>query len=208
VPRLHVITDDATLAAPSFARIAAALLDAGRSRVAMHVRGRATSAAAMFSAVRPLVDQAAHCGAVLLVNDRVDIALCAGAGGVQLGKRSVPVAAARTLLPHGLIGYSAHAGAEAAAAARDGADFIVAGSIWETRSHPGALGGGTAFLESVATGAAVPVIAIGGVTPDRVGRAVRAGAHGIAVLSGVWATPDPAAALDAYLTALDAVGMS
>jgi thiamine-phosphate pyrophosphorylase len=205
VPRLHIITDDATLASPTFARTSPALVEAGGARVALHVRGHATTAAKLFEIAQSLAGAAVGSGATLLVNDRVDVALCAAANGVHLGSRSVPVKDARSLLPHGLIGYSAHGVAEAEGAARDSADFVIAGAIWPTPTHPGAPGEGTQLLDEIARRVPVPVLAIGGVTPERVEPALRAGAHGVAVLSGVWSAADPVAALTEYLAALDAI---
>jgi thiamine-phosphate diphosphorylase len=203
VPRLHVITDDATLASPTFVRTATALLEAGGARVALHVRGHATTAARMFEIARKLTGPAARSGASLLINDRIDIALCVTANGVQIGRRSVSVNDARRLLPHGLIGYSAHDAIEAQRAARDGADFVIAGAIWPTPTHPGAPVGGTRLLDEVVRRTPVPVLAIGGVTTERVVSTLHAGAHGVAILSGVWAADDATAALTAYLDALD-----
>lgn len=203
VPRLHVITDDATLASPKFARTAPALLEAGGARVALHVRGHGTAAVKLFEIARTLADAAARSGATLLVNDRIDVALCVAANGAQIGRRSVSVTDARRLLPNGSIGYSAHDVAEAECAARDGANFVIAGAIWPTPTHPGAAGGGTRLLNEMARRTPVPVLAIGGVTQERVESTVRAGAHGVAILSGVWAADDPVAALTAFLDALD-----
>jgi thiamine-phosphate diphosphorylase len=204
LPRLHIVTDDATLARPGFVREAEALLAAGGARIAMHLRGHATTAARLFEIARSLGAAAARSGTTLLVNDRIDVALCAGVNGVQLGRRSAPVDRARRLLPRGLIGYSAHSAAEAATAGRDTADFVIAGAIWPTPTHPGEPAGGTALLRGIARGVTVPVLAIGGVSAQRVQEAVRAHAHGVAVLSGVWAAEDAIAALMEYLAALDA----
>jgi thiamine-phosphate pyrophosphorylase len=203
LPRLHIVTDDATLARPGFVRAAEALLAAGGARIALHLRGHATAAARLFEIARSLTGAASRSGTTLLVNDRIDVALCAGVNGVQLGRRSVPVTGARRLLPRGLIGYSAHGAAEAATAVRDTADFVIAGAIWPTPTHPGDAGGGTELLRGITRGVDVPVIAIGGVTAQRVAEAVHANAHGVAVLSGVWAAEDTIAAMTEYLAALD-----
>ncbi|MEJ2502883.1 MAG: thiamine phosphate synthase, partial [Gemmatimonadota bacterium] len=84
------------------------------------------------------------------------------------------------------------------------ADFLVLGTIWPTASHPGRPGAGPEGIAVVAARVAVPIVAIGGVTPDRGVRARRAGAHGIAVLRGVWEARDPGEAAAAYIEAWEA----
>ena len=130
--------------------------------------------------------------ALLLVNERGDVAAALPAAGVQLGEDALPVAAARRLLgPDALIGRSVHspAGAEAAAAA--GADFLVAGTMYASRSHPGEPPAGPALINQIAAGTNVPVIGIGGITAANVGQVMQAGAAGAAVITGILAAPDP-----------------
>jgi len=120
---------------------------------------------------------------------------------VQLGMRSLPVDAARALLPAAsVVGYSAHAAREAASA---GADFIVFGTVFDSPSHPGQAAAGIAALADTAAMANVPVVAIGGITADRVAAALQAGAYGVAVLSGVWAAREPVASALDYASALN-----
>lgn len=202
LPRLHLITDDGVLGRVGFEAVAAAVLEAHGADVALHLRGHGTGGGRLFGLARALGPVARESGAVLLVNDRLDVALAAGCG-VQLGRRSIPVPAARKLIgPGGVLGYSAHERGEAMAAAESGADFIVLGTIWPTPSHPGEPGRGAAFVTEVAPAVAVPVAAIGGVTPPRAREALMAGAHGVAVVSGVWASPDPGASVAGYLDAM------
>lgn len=204
-PRLHIVTDDATLARRDFLQDAIGLVEAAGPDVAVHVRGHNTPAARLHHMAFRLVAAASDSGAVILVNDRIDIALSADAHGIQLGRRSIPVREARTLAGTLAIGYSAHGVAEAADAIRDGADFIVFGSVWRTASHPDRQPCGTDALERVAAQVGAPVIAIGGITPERVSEVVRAGASGVAVLSGVWAAPGRLDALERFRTALAAL---
>src|SRR6184192_213374 len=139
----------------------------------------------------------ARTGALLFVNDRIDVALAAVADGVQLGTGSVPVEVARRLLPAGaLVGVSTHALGEAAA----GADFALFGPVWETPSKAGAQG--EARLQEAVRAAAIPVLAIGGVTAARVPAVRAAGAAGVAVIRAILAAPDPGAATRALLGAL------
>lgn len=198
LPRLHLVTSDAVLGAPDFVDRATAVLAAHGPGVALHVRGHGMDGGALLRIVRAL----AHAGAaMLLVNDRLDVALAADVGA-QIGRRSLPVPVARRLLPRRWLGYSAHAATEAEDAVREGADFVVLGTIFATASHPGDGGAGVGLVRAAAPVA--PVVAIGGITPERVAPCLAAGAHGVAVLGGVWTTDDPVAATGSYLQALEA----
>ncbi|MEJ2215966.1 MAG: thiamine phosphate synthase [Gemmatimonadota bacterium] len=199
LPRLHVITSDDVLRAPGFLDRARALVGVHGPAMALHVRGHGLGGRELLAIVRGLAG-----ASTLLVNDRLDVALATDAGA-QIGCRSLPVAAARRLLPDRWLGYSAHAAQEAEDAVRAGADFVVLGTIFATPSHPGWNGSGTGLVRETARVA--PVIAIGGITPERVEPCLAAGARGVAVLGGVWRTDDPVAAVTSYLDALDrAVG--
>ena len=208
LPRLHIVTDDAVLAAADFPARAEQLLAAGGARVALHVRGRHTTGARHFALAHELRAVASRHAAWLIVNDRVDVALAVGADGVQLGAASLSVKSVRALLGAGpTIGYSAHAAEEAASAVLNGADYALLGTIWETASHPGAPAAGTALLRATAGMTDAPLLGIGGVTPQRVGELHAEGAYGAAVLGGVWRAADPAIAVNEYLSAIaDAYG--
>ena len=201
-PRLHIITDDATLARPSFDDTATAILETAGPRAAMHVRGHRTPAGLLHERASALVRTAVRTGSVVLVNDRADIALTSGAHGVQLGRRSAPIACVRQLLPAATIGYSAHGADEVLAADSDGADFVMLGAIWDTPTHPAARAAGPALIEVVAARTPADIVAIGGITPRRVAEIAAAGGAGVAVLSGIWSAADPVAALESYLNAL------
>lgn len=202
LPRLHIITDDAILARPEFLDAAAALLDSGGAGVALHIRGHHTPAATLLGHLKALIGIADRAHATVFVNDRIDVAIAGGAHGLQLGERSIAVRDAKHLWPDRTIGRSVHSAMETAAAAAEGADFVILGSIWDTATHPGRTGSGTALIRSAARRAACAIVAIGGVTPARVSAVLEAGGDGIAVLSGIWASADPVGAIDAYLGAL------
>lgn len=203
LPRLHLVTDDGVLTRHDFEPLALRLAGRGGERVALHLRGPRTGGRALWRYAGALAEPVRAAGAVLLVNDRVDIARACGAAGVQLGETSFPPREARRLLGGtAWIGASVHDREAAAAAADDGADFLLAGTLWETASHPGRAGLGAAWLRELLP-LGVPVLGIGGVTPGRAAEVRRAGGHGVAVIRGVWAAPDPAAALDAFLEALE-----
>lgn len=205
VPRLHVVTNDEVLAAGGFHDRAIRLLDGCGSAIALHLRGPRTPTVRLLALAETLAPRARAARAVLLVNDRLDVALAVGADGVQLGQRSLPVAAARSLHPHWLIGVSIHGVEEAIAA--DDADFLVLGTIWESASHPGREGAGLPLVRQVCDRVRSPIIAIGGVTPERAAEARTAGAEGVAVVRGIWEASDPADAASEYLAYLnDPVG--
>ncbi|MEX0980066.1 MAG: thiamine phosphate synthase, partial [Gemmatimonadota bacterium] len=203
IPRLHVVTDDEVLAREDFTRRAREVLEAGGAGVALHVRGPASTGAVLHGHARSLRVPARAAGARLLVNDRVDVALALALDGVHLGERSLPVAAVRALLgPDRWIGRSVHSPEAASQAERDGADFLFVGTIFPTPSHPGRPGAGPALLEFVARQCRLPLIAIGGITPDRVRELPDPETRGVAVLRGVWDTPRPADAVRRYLDAV------
>jgi thiamine-phosphate diphosphorylase len=201
LPRLHVITNDAVLGEPDFADRAQGLLARFGSRIALHLRSRALSGGPLFALAQTL---SALEAAVIVINDRVDVALTTRAAGVQLRRDSLPITAARELLGETrLVGYSAHERLEAAAAQVAGADFIVAGTIFESGSHPDAPARGLDFLSGVAQAVSVPVLAIGGVTAERVRECRAAGAFGVAVIGAVWSAADPLEAANLLLSELE-----
>jgi thiamine-phosphate diphosphorylase len=203
LPRLHLVTDDTILRRAGFVRDVESILDAGGPRVALHLRGRTITGAEFWLLADRCAAIAVRAGGTLVVNDRLDVALACDAAGVQLGTASFPVATARRILgPAVLVGASVHGLAEAEHAAREGADFLVAGTVYETPSHPGRPGAGPALIETLG-GLGVPIIAIGGITPERVRTMLAAGAYGVAVIRGVWDADRPLAAAERYLAELE-----
>lgn len=126
-------------------------------------------------------------GTLLIVNDRLDVALAGGADGVHLGQDDLPLRAARRCCPQGfLIGVSTHNEAQAAAALAEGADYLGFGPIFATASkrNPDPVVG-VERLRAVCASTRVPVVAIGGVTLERVPELVAAGAHAVAIIAAV-----------------------
>jgi thiamine-phosphate pyrophosphorylase len=190
LPRLHAITDDRIARRPDLDDVARALAAGGAGRLALHARGRVLSGrehhglAVRLSACRP---------ARLFVNDRLDVALAVGAAGVQLGAGSLDPQDARRLEPRWWIGKSVHDLEEAAAARASGADYLLVGPLYHTATHPEREPLGLARLAPI-IGLGLPVIAIGGVTPPRVGAVRQAGAYGVAAIRALWDAADPAEA--------------
>jgi thiamine-phosphate pyrophosphorylase len=170
---------------------------------AVQLRDKDLSGRALLALAEALRRATADTGALLLVNERVDVAIAAGADGVHLGGGAVPVAVARALLPPAaLVGVSTHApGAPDA----EGADFLFFGPVWTTPAKAafGPPQGAAALARAVAA-ASVPVLAIGGVDAARVSAARAAGAAGVAVVRAVLGAPDPGRAVRALLAALAA----
>jgi thiamine-phosphate pyrophosphorylase len=140
-------------------------------------------------------------GAKLLINDRVDIALAVGADGVHLGRASLPVDVARSILGSDrIIGYSAHSLAEALQAEQAGADFVTFGPVYASPSKA-SYGEplGLSRLSEVARTLTIPVFALGGVKISTVHEALSTGAHGIALISAVIASQDPRAVTESLL---------
>jgi thiamine-phosphate pyrophosphorylase len=141
-------------------------------------------------------------GALLIVNDRLDVALAAGADGVHLGQHDLPLAAARRAAPGLLIGISTHSDAEIDAAA--GADYLGFGPVFATRSKPGASlppPHGIAGLRRAVQRAAAPIVAIGGITAATAGEVAKAGAACAAAIGELCHAADPAAAARAMAEA-------
>jgi thiamine-phosphate diphosphorylase len=136
--------------------------------------------------------------AAVFVNGRPDIAAGLGAHGVQLGARDLTPEDARRVLGRGWIGRSVHGMEEATMAVAEGADFLVVGNIYVTASHPGRGAAGLDLITRTA-GLGKPVIAIGGITAERVQEVKAAGAYGVAAIRALWMAPDPAAATVAML---------
>jgi thiamine-phosphate pyrophosphorylase len=117
---------------------------------------------------------------------------------VQLGGRDLRPADARASLPHGWIGRSVHSAADAEEAAREGADYLLVGNVYETTSHPDRPAKGLDLVRAAAS-LGLPVIAIGGINAARATAAREAGAYGVAAIAALWRAPDPAAAALALL---------
>ena len=118
----------------------------------------------------------------VLISSRCDIVLASSAAGVNLPEGDISVHDARTLLGQRLIGRSVHSMQGALQAERDGADFVIFGPVWASQSHQDAQPAGVETLAAVARAVGIPVIAIGGVTEDRIEKCTAAGAAGYAAI--------------------------
>jgi thiamine-phosphate pyrophosphorylase len=119
----------------------------------------------------------------VVVSSRCDVALAAGAAGVNLPERDISVAEARTLMGQRLVGRSVHSIESAVTAVREGADYVIFGPVWPSASHPEEKSQGIVALAAVARAVRVPVLAIGGITTERAEECAKAGAAGYAAIT-------------------------
>lgn len=186
LPRLHAVTDERVARRPDLTELAEALAAAAGSTLAFHARGRALSGLEHFDLATRL---SAFPPTRLFVNDRLDIALASGASGVQLAAASLDPEDARRLDTGWWIGKSVHTRAEAEAARTAGADYLLAGPVFPTATHPTRDPLEPATLSDIVA-VGLPVIAIGGVTPARARSLKAAGVHGVAAIGAFWDTVD------------------
>jgi thiamine-phosphate pyrophosphorylase len=188
-----VITDRALLRDRDPVAVCRAAVRGGATMV--QVRDKAATPRDLLSLVHAL---AAALPVPVLVNDRVDVALAAGAAGAHLGQDDVPLGAVRPYVPRGFIlGTSVGSPAEAAQASSWLADYWSIGPCYATATKPDAgpplgVAGFTALARRAPPG--VPVIGIGGITADNAGPIVAGGGAGVAVIGAVWGASDPEAA--------------
>jgi thiamine-phosphate diphosphorylase len=200
LPRLHAITDERIARRQDLDTVAQQLAAGGREHLAFHARGRALSGLEHFELASRL---GAHAPTCLFVNDRLDVALAVGAAGVQLGQESFAPEDARRLNSEWWIGKSVHDLREAEAAHAGGADYLLVGPVFPTATHPDRAPLGSARLKQIA-GLGLPVIAIGGVTPERIPELLaEAAVHGVAAIRALWHAADPADAARRMLEELN-----
>lgn len=130
--------------------------------------------------------------AMLLINERVDVAATVGADGVQLGEEALPTKEARKILgPKALIGRSVHSEQGAQMAQAEGADFLLVGTMYATSSHPVHEPAGPDLIRRIAASCSIPLMGIGGINEANLSPVLEAGAQGVAVISSILAAPDP-----------------
>ena len=191
---LLVVTDPGVPAGRTVVDVVRAAL-AGGAR-AVQLRAKDTPPREMAELARELARETHLAGALLFVNDRVDVALAAGADGAHVGDDDLPLAAARAIVPPGfLLGRSADTVEAARCAERDGADYVGVGPVYATLTKPDAGEAiGTARIAEVAAAVTIPVVGIGGIDAGNAREVARAGAAGVAVIRAVMAAADPEAA--------------
>jgi len=133
-------------------------------------------------------------GALLIINDHVDVALAAGADGVHLGQEDLPVGAARKIAPELIIGASSHNLSEALKAEEDGADYVNIGPIFPTKTKANTVSFlGPEAIGEIGSQLNVPFTTMGGINPDNIDRVLAAGARHVAMITGITRAADIAA---------------
>jgi thiamine-phosphate pyrophosphorylase len=176
----------------------------GAGLPAVQLRERDLGTRPLLALAEEILALARDAGAKMFINDRADLVMALGAAGVHLRSSSLPVRATRRILgPDRLIGVSVHSAAEVVRVEAEGADFAVLGPIYETPSKlPYGQPIGVRPIEVAVRRSRLPVFAIGGITPARVGEVRGAGAFGIAVVASIQAAESVSSATRAFLEAL------
>ncbi len=191
---LYAITDRKMLGKVSEVEAARLCFEGGADVVQLRMKD--TDGGEMLEKAKAIQEIAQQYCKFFIVNDRLDIAVLAGADGVHLGQTDIPVQEARRLVgDEMIIGVSASTVEEAVKAVDDGADYIGVGSIFNTSTKPDADQGiGLDTLMDICQAVDVPVVAIGGINKGNIRDVIRAGADGAAVVSAIMAKPDIKAA--------------
>ena len=197
-----LISDRKILAGEDLWKVMASAAGAGLT--AFMLREKDLPGRALLALAREIVARCRPMGVRVIVNDRVDVALAAGADGVHLGGDAIPADAARRIAGGRLrIGVSTHSIEEIRAAARAGADYAIFGPVFETPSklQYGAPQGVENLREAVAAGP-LAVIAVGGIGPDNAAQLRGTGIAGVAAIRAILGAPDPAAIVRVLRSAL------
>ena len=211
LPATHLyVICDAELCAQaglSIVETAAACLDGG-ARL-LQIRAKTLSGQALLDAAGSVVELGRTHGALVIVNDRPDIARLAGAGGVHVGQDDLTPAQVRTVAgADTIVGLSTHTPEQIQAALLAPVDYLAIGPLYSTSTKATgyeAVGvGGLRHASRMASETGLPVVAIGGITLDRAPALIDAGAAAVAVIGDLLSTGDPRARVRAYLARLDA----
>ena len=200
---LYLITDRHQCGGRSLTDTVWAALDGGVT--AVQLREKDLSSAVLYTLAAELRRLTAHYGARFLINDRIDIAAAVGADGVHLGINSLPLTTARGVAGAAMIiGYSAHAVAEALQAQRDGADFVTFSPVFDTPSKaPFGEPCGVSRLAEAVSVLDIPVIALGGISQINIVETLTTTVQGVAVISALLSATDPRCAAKALLNKIE-----
>lgn len=176
---------------------------AGGARL-VQVREKDLSYAELFKLAREAKNAMEQSGAELIVNESFRVAQKIGAG-LHLPERELEVLAAsrRALGESALISASVHSIQAAQRAEDGGANYLIFGSVFKTASHPESPAAGVDALQQVCRAVEIPVFAVGGITLHNARECLDAGAHGVAVISAIWSTPDVGQAVRELLEVLE-----
>jgi thiamine-phosphate pyrophosphorylase len=192
--RLHVLTDHQWSRGRDIVTVAAAALDGGATII--QLRNKTASTRVLIEEGQALRTLTRERGALLIINDRIDVALAVEADGAHVGQEDMPATMARQLLgPQRILGVSAATIEEARAAVAAGADYLGVGPIFPSLGKADAgPATGLHLLTELAARYPTPLVAIGGITAENATEVMRAGAAGIAVITAVVYAEDIAGA--------------
>lgn len=201
--RLYAITDRRALpAGVTLAQAVEAALEGGVT--CLQLREKEASAGDILALARTLLPLCRARRVPLLINDRVDIALAAGADGVHLGQEDLPLPEARTLLgPDRILGATAHTVEEALRAQAEGADYLGVGAMFPTGTKTDTVPTSADTLKAICAAVSTPVVAIGGVNAQNLPTLAGTGIAGAAVVSAIFSQSDLTAAARTLRTAAD-----
>ena len=203
IGKLHILTDTVLQSRFSHMEITRLAIAGGADTI--QYRQKSGSTREMIEIARNMKRLCSEAGVTFIVNDRLDVAIAAEADGVHLGQDDFPIPMARDLLGEGrIIGGSAATLDEARKCLSEGADYVGFGPVYPTSSKDDAGPvSGIDILKQVVEVIPLPIIAIGGVSAENIPDVMRAGAHGIAVISAVCCQDDPEEATRALYQALN-----
>ena len=203
IGKLHILTDTVLQSRFSHMEITRLAIVGGADTI--QYRQKSGSTREMIEIARNMKRLCSEADVTFIVNDRLDVAIAAEADGVHLGQEDFPIPMARELLGEGrIIGGSAATLDEARKCLSEGADYVGFGPVYPTSSKDDAGPvSGIDILKQVVEIIPVPIIAIGGVGAENIPDVMRAGAHGIAVISAVCCQDDPEKATRSLYQALN-----
>ena len=203
--RLVVITDSGIARPRSVEDVVEAALQGGAR--AIQLRDKRSSARAALETARRLRASTRAAGALLLINDRVDVALASSADGVHVGPTDLPIAVLRRSVPSPFVlGYSTDDPEAARRAESEGADYLGCGAVWKTRTkNVGDEAIGLDRLAAVVREVNIPVVGIGSITVERARDVAATRAAGVAVVGAVMGATDPEGTARALLAAFDSI---
>jgi thiamine-phosphate pyrophosphorylase len=201
---LCLILDADLLTLPAAKALATALAAGVRL---FQYRNKSGSRKEVYNVSYELAGMVKRSGGVFIVNDHADIAKAVDADGVHLGQDDLPVEYGRKVLGEGkLIGISTHSVEQAREAEAAGADYIGFGPLFPTTTKDAGPHQGVENLRSLRNAVTLPVLAIGGITPDNLAEVMQAGADGVAVISAVLSAPDPGAVARDLIKRINTLG--
>ena len=203
VKGLYVIIDEQAAQGKGLVDLSRAALQGGAS--VLQLRDKINDKGDVLPVARAIRDLCDDFGALLIINDHVDLAAACNAHGVHLGQHDLPIEEARAILqPHQIIGTSNALLEEALDSERRGADYLAVGAMFPTSTKERTRPAGLETLARVRQSTSLPLVAIGGINGGNISKVVQAGADAACVISAVVNDPDPEAAARRLVAAMEA----